>query len=219
MSSFGIAPAWLPDLLDPAGDLVLRRLRRRDGRAWRDVRRRNAAWLGPWDATPPPEGEERVSSYAAMVRTLDAGARQRRMMPYALVVDGRLAGQVSVNNVQWGSARMGSVGYWIDRRVAGRGYVPRAVALVCDHALGAAGLHRLEVAVRPENSASLRVVEKLGLHEVGFAPRYLHIDGDWRDHRIYGLTREQLPHGGLRADLDRSAVAAEASGEPTHREG
>ena len=203
MSSLGIDPGWLPQLRDPEVGLVLRRLRRRDARAWREVRRSNAAWLGPWDATPPPGGEERPSTFGAMVRLLDAGARRRRTMPYAIVVDGRLAGQVSVNGVQWGSARMGSVGYWIDQRFAGRGLVPRAVALVIDHALGDAGLHRLEIAIRPENSASLRVVEKLGLHEVGFAPRFLHIDGDWRDHRLYAITVEQLPEGGVRADLAR----------------
>ncbi|TIC79151.1 alanine acetyltransferase, partial [Nocardioides sp. GY 10127] len=44
---------------------------------------------------------------------------------------------------------------------------------------------------------SLRVVEKLGMPEVGYAPGYLHIDGDWRDHRIYALTREQRPLTGL----------------------
>ena len=47
--------------------------------------------------------------------------------------------------------------------------------------------------MRPENSNSLRVVEKLGLHEVGLAPRYLHIDGDWRDHRVFALHAEQAP--------------------------
>ena len=208
MSALGIDPSWLPDLRDPEGDLLLRRLRRRDGRAWREVRRRNAAWLGPWDATPPPEGEERPSSYPSMLRMLDAGARRRRLMPYAIVVDGRFVGQASLNNVQWGSARMGSIGYWIDQRVAGRGLTPRAVALLLDHALGPAGLHRVEIAVRPENSASLRVVEKLGMHEVGFAPGYLHIDGDWRDHRLYGMTREQWPAGGVRAQLEQPVRGA-----------
>jgi ribosomal-protein-alanine N-acetyltransferase len=48
------------------------------------------------------------------------------------------------------------------------------------------------------------VVEKLGLHEVGYAPRYLHIDGDWRDHRLYAVTAEECP-GGLVARLDTAS--------------
>ena len=71
--------------------------------------------------------------------------------------------------------------------------MPTAVALVIDHCFRSAGLHRIEVAIRPENSNSLRVVEKLGIREVGYAPRFLHIDGAWRDHRIYAITVEECP--------------------------
>ena len=60
------------------------------------------------------------------------------------------------------------------------------------------GLHRIEVAIRPENAASLRVVEKLGFTEIGYAPAYLHIDGDWRDHRLFAVTSEDIPGGMLR---------------------
>ena len=104
-------------------------------------------------------------------------------MPFALLVDGEFAGQVTVNNIVRGSAQFASIGYWIDQRFAGRGVMPLAVAMVIDHCFFLSGLHRIEVAIRPENTNSLRVVEKLGIHECGLAPRYLHIDGDWRDHR------------------------------------
>ena len=73
--------------------------------------------------------------------------------------------------------------------------MPVAVALTIDHCFTAMALHRLEVAIRPENTASLRVVEKLGIKEVGYAPRYLHIDGAWRDHRIFAVTAEEAPEG------------------------
>jgi ribosomal-protein-alanine N-acetyltransferase len=69
------------------------------------------------------------------------------------------------------------------------------VALATDHCLFTLGLHRIEVAIRPENTASLRVVEKLGFRVEGKSPRYLHIDGDWRDHIVFGLTADEVPHG------------------------
>ena len=75
--------------------------------------------------------------------------------------------------------------------------------MAIDHCFGPVGLHRIEIAIRPENVSSLRVVEKLGINEVGFAPRFLHIDGDWRDHRIFAITREEVPLGLLRR-LDRA---------------
>ena len=67
--------------------------------------------------------------------------------------------------------------------------------MVIDHCFCAAGLHRIEIAIRPENTNSLRVVEKLGIREVGYAPRFLHIDGAWRDHRIYADHRRGVPDG------------------------
>ena len=106
-----------------------------------------------------------------------------------------------MNNIVRGSAQFASVGYWLDQAYAGRGVMPRAVALVIDHCFTNAGLHRIEVAIRPENSNSLRVVEKLGIQEYGFAPRYLHIDGDWRDHRLFAVTVEEVP-GGILKRLD-----------------
>lgn len=178
--------------------MVLRPLRASDARAWREARQHNAAWLVPWDATVPPGGDARPSSFRALVRRLDRQARRGTSYPFAVLVDGRFAGQVTVNNVVRGSALFASVGYWIDQRYAGRGVIPRAVALVIDHCFEVMRLHRVEIAIRPENSNSLRVVEKLGLHEVGYAPRYLHIDGGWRDHRLYAVTREEVPQGLLR---------------------
>ena len=180
------------------GDVTLRPLRYRDARAWRAVRRRNAAWLQPWEATVPPGGGERAATFRSHAVTLGARiARQGLGMPFAIEVDGRFAGQITVNNIVRGSAQFASVGYWLDRDVAGRGVMPTAVALVIDHCFRSAGLHRIEVAIRPENSNSLRVVEKLGMREVGHAPRFLHIDGAWRDHRIYAITVEECPDGML----------------------
>ena len=131
------------------GDVTLRPLGYRDARAWRAVRRRNVAWLVPWDATVPPGGNERPATFRALVARLNRLARQGSCMPFAVEVDGRFAGQVTVNNIVRGSAQFASVGYWLDRDVAGRGVMPTAVALVIDHCFRSAGLHRIEVAIRP----------------------------------------------------------------------
>ena len=72
--------------------------------------------------------------------------------------------------------------------MAGRGIMPTAVALVGDYAIGVLRLHRLEINLRPENGASRRVVDKLGFAYEGRRERYLHIDGDWRDHDCFVIT-------------------------------
>jgi ribosomal-protein-alanine N-acetyltransferase len=178
--------------------VTLRELRVSDASAWREVRRRNSAWLSPWDATVPPGGDARPTTFRALVRRLKKAARAGTTYPFVIEVDGRFAGQISINNIVRGSAQFASIGYWLDERYAGRGVVPRAVAMVVDHAFVTCGLHRIEICIRPENANSLRVVEKLGITEVGYAPRFLHIDGEWRDHRIFAITREEVPLGLLR---------------------
>ncbi len=177
------------------GDLALRTISLSDRRAWTEVRARNEQWLRPWEATLPAAGERVPRSFRTMVRDLRAQARQGRTLPLVLTVREEFAGQLTVNNIVGGSARFASIGYWIDQRHAGHGYMPRAVAMAVDYCFGALGLHRIEIAIRPENTASLRVVAKLGFLDVGYAPRYLHIDGGWRDHRLFGLTTEDVPGG------------------------
>ena len=177
------------------GAVGLRPITRGDATAWRQVRERNAAWLARWEATRPPGEQAAPMTFRGMVRDLRRQAREGRCLPFVITVDGQLAGQLTVSNIVGGSAQFASIGYWIDQRYAGRGHTPLAVAMACDHCWFDRGLHRVEVAIRPENAASLRVVEKLGFVEVGYAPRYLHIDGEWRDHRLFALTTEDAPQG------------------------
>ena len=109
------------------GDVGLRPLRQTDVRRWREVRRRNAEWLRPWEATLPMEGlttGDVIPTFAMMVRRLRREAREGRMLPWALTYQGDLVGQVTVGGITWGSLRSAYIGYWIDQDVAGRGITP-----------------------------------------------------------------------------------------------
>ena len=205
-------------VLDSA-DIRLRPITQADRHTWRRVRQANAGWLGPWDATAPSRSYAQPRSFAAMVRTMRREARAGRQLPFVVEVDGVFAGQLTVSNVLRGSAQFASIGYWIDEAYAGRGIITRAVAMAVDHCFGPVGLHRVEVAIRPENHSSLRVVEKLGFAEVGYAPRYLHIDGDWRDHRLFALTTEDVPGGLLRRFEERAPEKPPGSSSRAPSEG
>jgi ribosomal-protein-alanine N-acetyltransferase len=130
-----------------------------------------------------------------MLRLVGREARAGRMLPLGVFHDQQFAGQVTVSGIQWGSLRSGQIGYWVDRRLAGRGIIPAAVAVTTDHCFFRRGLHRMEVNIRPENAASLRVVEKLGFRPEGRRDRYLHIAGTWCDHLTFAVTVEDVPGG------------------------
>ena len=173
------------------GLLGLRPLRHRDEGAWHDVRARNLGWLQPWEATSPDRSGPPLR-FSQLVRYYRAEGRAGRMLPWVITWEDQLVGQLTVGSIQWGSLRCAQMGYWIAESHAGRGIVTTSVAIATDHCLRTMGLHRIEVNIRPENAASLRVVEKLGFRDEGVRRRYLHIDGDWRDHRTFALTSEDL---------------------------
>lgn len=188
-------PGWPASVsYEPVG---IRPLRRSDSPAWREVRLKNENWLLHWEPSSPLSWSDRNSrpAFRAMQRALARQARAGQSMPFAITYRGQLAGQITIGNIVRASFQNGYAGYWVDGRLAGRGIMPTALALAVDHAFGPAKLHRIEVNVRPENTASRRVVEKLGFREEGFARRLLFIDGAWCDHIGYALTTEDVPHG------------------------
>ena len=176
------------------GEVTLRPLRLRDGNDWVAARRANVDWLAPWEATPPDGSQQFLTSravFSSMTRHLRAEARAGRGMPFALLVGDRFAGQLNVAGIVRGSLHSASLGYWIDQRFAGRGAMPTAVALAIDHCFGPAGLHRVEINIRPDNERSRRVVEKLAIREEGLAARLVEINGVWEDHIRYAMTYEE----------------------------
>ncbi|MEP7179822.1 MAG: GNAT family protein [Pseudonocardiales bacterium] len=185
-------PGWPAQLA--AGSVLLRSPRLRDGRAWSEIRLRNEMWLNGWEPSSPHGWAERnaVSAWPPLVSALRKAGRAGTMLPFVITHGGRLVGQINVSNVVHGVLRSCTVGYWVDAAVAGRGIVPTAVALTIDHCFAGVGLHRVEVDIRPENTASLRVVEKLGLRREGYYERFLDIDGAWRDHIAFAVTVEEL---------------------------
>ncbi|GGK81594.1 N-acetyltransferase GCN5 [Ornithinimicrobium pekingense] len=183
----------------PSGRLLtLRPLERADRPGWESLRRRNETWLSPWEATVPGE-VRRPLSFRRLRRGLDLAAREGSLLPFVIDVDGELVGQMQLFDIVWGSRASGWAGYWLDEGSTGRGYATWALATLVDHALLSAGLHRVEVGVRPENVASIAVVHRLGLPEEGLRRGLMHVDGQWRDHRCFAVLAEDLRPGGYAA--------------------
>lgn len=181
-------------------DLALRPIRYRDRREWTEVRSRNSEWLAPWEASNPAPGGH-LPNYRQMVASLNEQARHASALPFVITErtpgfrEPRIVGQLTVSSIVWGSAMMATLGYWVDQARAGHGIAPTAVAMATDHCFRTLGLHRMEINIRPENAPSLRVVEKLGFRDEGYRERFLHINGEWADHRSFALTSEEVPEG------------------------
>ncbi|WP_430593549.1 GNAT family N-acetyltransferase [Humidisolicoccus flavus] len=209
----------LPTLTD--GPVTVRPIRSRDARVLDETLMANRDWLSKWEATLPGYGATKAFDTKATIRNLIEQARNGDGLPFSVEYEGEFAGQVNVSGITSGALSSASIGYWVGRRYAGHNITPTAVALVTDYCLFEMGLHRMEVCIRPENLASLRVVEKLGFRFEGLRRRYIHIDGDWRDHLCFALVREELHERLLQRwkrgqvpVFDRSVYPVEIGGRP-----
>lgn len=198
--------ALVPTLHD--GAVGIRPIRVRDARQLERELLGNRAWLRRWEATSP-YGPSELDARGS-IRSLLAHARAGNGLPFAIEHDGEFAGQLNVSGITYGSLSSASLGYWVSQRFAGKGVTPTAVALATDHCFFTLGLHRMEICIRPENGPSLRVVEKLGFRYEGLRRRYIHIDGDWRDHFCFALVAEEVRTGVLRRWRDGQVPAANA---------
>lgn len=202
-------PAPAGPLRVTAGVVRLRPIRMRDGAQWSRTRLAQRQQLEPWEPTGELDWVARhtYSAWPAMYSGLRSEARKGRMLPYVIEVDGQFRGQLTIGNVTHGALRSAWIGYWVSSQVTGGGVATAALALGLDHCFGPVTLHRVEATVRPENSASRRVLAKVGFREEGLLKRYLDVDGAWRDHFLVAMTAEEV-EGSVAAGLVSRGLAA-----------
>lgn len=192
--------------------LLLRPLQSSDFADWQEVRRRCAVWLAPWEAQRRPGQADVVESRRAFEARCEATDRERTngsAYRFGIFADGQFCGEINLGSIQRGAFQNVYIGYWIDQRCAGMGYMPESLVLAMRFAFEDLGLHRVQVSIIPRNGSSLRVAEKLGLRNEGIAHRYLEINGAWEDHIRFAMTAEEWRERKL------DMLAAWVVGEPT----
>jgi ribosomal-protein-alanine N-acetyltransferase len=83
------------------------------------------------------------------------------------------------------------MGYYGMAGMNRRGLMKEAVSLVVTHAFRDLGLHRVEANIQPANQPSRSLVQRLGFRQEGFSPRYLKINGEWRDHERWAVLADE----------------------------
>lgn len=96
-----------------------------------------------------------------------------------------LIGAINLTAVERAAFQNGRLGYSIDQQFRNCGIMTKNLQKVMRVAFKELGLHRLEANIMPHNAASRRVLEKCGFQKIGYSPKYLQIQGVWRDHELY----------------------------------
>ena len=137
----------------------------------------------PW--LQPPDG---AVGFAALLARAERSDHESYVVRHAAC--GGLAGFVNLNNIVHGVFLSAYLGYGAFAGHEGRGLMSLGVGAVVEKAFTELGLHRVEANVQPGNHRSLALVRRLGFAREGYSPRYLYIDGDWRDHERWALRVE-----------------------------
>jgi ribosomal-protein-alanine N-acetyltransferase len=128
----------------------------------------------PWIALP--------DTPVRFVEHLRRSERDDQCNTLVETVDGGLAGFININNIVRGALLSGFLGYGAFAGYEGRGYMTRGLTLLCEHAFGRLGLHRLEANIQPGNGPSRALARRCGFVQEGFSRDYLRVNGAWRDH-------------------------------------
>jgi ribosomal-protein-alanine N-acetyltransferase len=180
-----------PRYLEPAGPRVgLRPLDRADEAEFIAVIKASAGLHHPWMSLPgtPQEFGEFMARFDQPTANIGLVVCDR--------ADDAIVGGININNIVYGRFQSAALGYWASASVAGRGYMAEAIKLVIAYAFGPLGLHRLEANIQPGNDASIRLVKRSGFRYEGYSPDYLFIDGAWRGHERWAVTREMVEPAG-----------------------
>ena len=162
-----------------------------DAEAFLDLVVRNRDHFRPYEPRRPPA----YFTLAGQRDQIAAAQRQARLgerYEFGIWMSdgGGLVGRISLGGISRGALQNAYLGYGVDIEHGGRGIATKAVGLAVTVAFEDLGLHRVQAAVVPENKASARVLQKAGFREEGLARRYLFLDGQWKDHRMFALTSD-----------------------------
>ena len=179
--------------LSVAGERVTLRVpQMNDYEEWAALREASRGFLVPWEPTWPADDLTR-SAFRRRLRRYAEDQRNDLAYPYFVLRndDQKLIGGLTITNIRRGVAQAGSLGYWMGAAYARQGYMTAAVRVLVPFAFSTLKLHRIEAACIPENTASVRLLEKTGFKREGYAREYLCINGMWQDHLLYAQVRPQ----------------------------
>ena len=97
----------------------------------------------------------------------------------------RIIGRLSFYSMVGGCMNTSYVGYHLDEKEQGKGYMREALLAGCDFMFKYFKLHRIEADILPTNSRSIKVVTECGFTKMGYNVKFMKIDGRYQDHEMF----------------------------------
>ena len=147
----------------------------------------NREHLRPWEPTRDPSYYTEKTQYELIEIALN-NSEAGVSVPFVIESDrGEILGRLTLSGITRGALQSCALSYWVRVDRLRRGYATRAASEAAHYAFEVLGLHRMQAETLPENVASQEVVKRVGFTVFGVAPKYLRINGEWRDHVMFQL--------------------------------
>lgn len=104
----------------------------------------------------------------------------------------KMIGAINIAHIQRGASQQATLGYWIDQEHQGMGYMSAAIRRIIHFSGKTLKLERLNAATIEENTRSQNTLTRLGFKQEGYARRYIEINGERRDHLLFGLIIDEF---------------------------
>ncbi len=156
------------------------------------LRQASREHLEKWEPIPPSGLD--LFSAEAFDRELETHNTEHQQRWLIIINEtNRIAGRITLGNIERGPFNNGRFGYWIGAGFEGRGYMREALALAVGHAFepmgeGGLGLHRVCANIMPSNTRSRALLEGVGFVKEGYSEKYLQIRGVYEDHERWAMT-------------------------------
>ena len=168
--------------------VFLRPPKRRDALKWQKLRMSSKSFLVPWEPSWDASSCTR-RAYLRYFKNSNYLANMDRAYSFLIFKtdDKTLLGGINIGNVRRGVSQSASLGYWIGEKHSRNGYMKEGLKLLIPSLFIDLRLNRIEAATLEENIASKNLLKKIGFKKEGVLRKYLKINGNWRDHILYGL--------------------------------
>lgn len=143
---------------------------------------RSVSIHSPW--VSPPKNFEEYNQFLLRIKNPNQKG-------FLVEINGKdIAGIFNLNEIVHGYFQSAYLGFYATKDYVGSGVMSKALKLLLRHIFKDIKLHRVEANIQPENKRSINLVLSNGFKREGYSPKYLKINGEWRDHERWAILYE-----------------------------
>lgn len=153
-----------------------------------DFYKKNAVLFDLYEPTRPANFYTLAYQKAAVAYEYSEIIKGKNLRYYIYLKNGSpIIGSINFSRMEHGPFSRVSIGYKLDKDYHGKGYALEACQAAIPVIFSNYKIHRIEARVAPDNTPSIKLLEKLHFQYEGIEYQGVEIGGSFKDHHRYSL--------------------------------